>query len=911
MDKFLVRRAPPPGPSRQDEKADKTKKTETANTDSRAKRVKTEHSDSSIVSATPPLSRRSSVKSVASLASLADDDAESSDADADTSLVSDSYGDTPFDEQLASIESLNEFDEFDEPLDGSLDSVVNSYNDNVHEINKITGKILYRSPIYVDAFNIALDTVLEQEEHLFNDREKAVFAAWREISYEAKYLYVRLFLRKQAAWHRTQRLGPSYSSNIGDLQTAIEILQTPRDLSGYEQDTVQPTVLSDAVPQDWSLGDSFAFAQSLDDVDTSIEDIVGLLSLDELKVMAKQIKAVGKTKAELQAAIVRTNTKQWTLMSSGLRHSTSSTPADRPLLRRNSSTSSGREEELVSKVMAITGPCIRICPSVFKLFERVHLVFYRTSEWTEKSLTTIVLAKMSKRNFPEYVVSRTANIFASRQQLLDFEEALRLQYRVDQILNFEGHPGRSGFTQVLSLFNSIADHWRGLVQDETVHADSECTDDEYSYLRRFKAVHVLTRIAHYAAYCMGRVHDYGSEYALLNELLGQRLLHLARRGAWYQRKALIEERYMYKVGTVGETTEREEKKDEEKEKKAWWRRALETCETALQDRDCHIIFHHDLQKRILKLEKRLRIPRRLQHDFGHLRLLKPEEHYVEGTQIKRVEAGAVKVERTIWIDDYEDEDEGAVKEEGEGDEVKEEDSRMRRSDTNKRSGKSGKSDKSGKSVRTGRMCTVEEMCLSDYRRKGWKGFHAEGGIVRTLFAYLFYDVLFVYIPNVFQTAYQTCPLDLHTDVFYAARASEINRRLVEIANGEAPRIVREVHAAHFARRTCIVGLRWEFALEDMVELAACFDGDALALVCKVMAQEYRQRGGGLPDLLLWRTHPQPEVLFSEVKSANDRLSDTQRVWIHVLAGAGVRVAVCHAVAKDTRTRTSVSASVRG
>ncbi len=112
--------------------------------------------------------------------------------------------------------------------------------------------------------------------------------------------------------------------------------------------------------------------------------------------------------------------------------------------------------------------------------------------------------------------------------------------------------------------------------------------------------------------------------------------------------------------------------------------------------------------------------------------------------------------------------------------------------------------------------------------------------------------------------------------------------------------MRRVHAAHADRRTCVVGLNWDFGLDDVAELAACFRGDALAAICKVMAQEYRQRGGGIPDLLLWRSDPQPDVLFAEVKSANDRLSDTQRLWIHVLTGAGVRVALCSAVATEVR-----------
>jgi len=47
-----------------------------------------------------------------------------------------------------------------------------------------------KSSIYVDAFNLALETVLEDESHLFDDREKAVFTAWQYLDYEAQYLLV-------------------------------------------------------------------------------------------------------------------------------------------------------------------------------------------------------------------------------------------------------------------------------------------------------------------------------------------------------------------------------------------------------------------------------------------------------------------------------------------------------------------------------------------------------------------------------------------------------------------------------------------------------------------------------------------------------------------------------------------------
>ena len=47
-----------------------------------------------------------------------------------------------------------------------------------------------KSSIYVDAFNLALETVLQDEQHLFDETELAVFEHWRTLDYQAQYLYV-------------------------------------------------------------------------------------------------------------------------------------------------------------------------------------------------------------------------------------------------------------------------------------------------------------------------------------------------------------------------------------------------------------------------------------------------------------------------------------------------------------------------------------------------------------------------------------------------------------------------------------------------------------------------------------------------------------------------------------------------
>ncbi|KAI5862102.1 VRR-NUC domain-containing protein [Durotheca rogersii] len=793
-------------------------------------------------------------------------------------------------------EALQEYEAFkaSQNDDDDADASVASPTSRLNSRKWVKGK----TSIYVDAFNLALDTVLDEESHLFNAREMYIFDQWKGLDYAAQYLYVRLFLRKTALWHRVSRL--RYRDDIPDIEAAVDELQKTRDLpssppsspSGVDSAGLELEGTPPAQEQ-CVFDDRFAFADVSEHFINSVEEAVALLSLDEIRALAKEAKVQGKNKAELARSICRMSSQQTGLFSLGLRRSGTVRSADSPARDTPELDSPGagsrddlnRRRHFLEKIVAIAGPCVRLSLPVFKLFERVHLVFYRSTEWTEKSLTTIILAKISKRNFPDYVVARSANIFASRAQLLEFEAAIRAEYAVDNILEFNGPVTEEGHRKVMEIFEQIYPRWKVLLCEEQEKEERVYEPGEGAYLRRFNAAHPYTRIVHKAAQVLGKLKEHGREHELLTEMLGQRLFHPGRRGSWYQRKALLEERYMHALSPAPACG------GSEAQKKHWRRIAAATCEAALEDRDCHLVYHHDLQKRLVKLERQLKVPRRLQHDFGHVRLRAPEAHVVEGVQLKRREKAGARDEltgrkrrewgpstRTVWVD------ESAAE-----------------------GGAAG-----------GAECGVEAMCLNWYRARGWKGYHAEGGIVRTLFALLFYDVLFLYVPNVFQTPYQTCPLDLRTDAFAAARASEINHRLAAIANGgggggdssdgasEAARLVAAADARERPRRTCVAGLDWDaYGRDELVELAACFAGGALAAVCRVLAQEHGGGGGGggtggMPDLLLWRTEPRREVLFAEVKSAGDRLSDAQRLWIDVLAGAGVRVAVCRAVAREVR-----------
>lgn len=275
----------------------------------------------------------------------------------------------------------------------------------------------------------------------------------------------------------------------------------------------------------------------------------------------------------------------------------------------------------------------------------------------------------------------------------------------------------------------------------------------------------------------------------------------------------------------------------------------------------------------------LKLPRRQQHDFGHAGLLKAIDRTIEGTQIceeqtpdrtlRRADSGGFKrattptrrSTKTIWLDEL---------------------------DTNEH-------------------VSVEAFALSYYRKHhGYKGYHSEGSVLKCLFGLLFYDIMFSsYLPGSFQHAYQTAPLDLHTDAFYSARIFEINRRINELAEpGKARSIILDIWNTHREKKTMIIGVRWEqYELEDLLELCDCFTDDGsgkLGVVMRLLAEDYGARGGGVPDLCLWlpAADGKGKVLFSEVKSENDRLSDTQRLWISVLLNAQIPVEVCHVLARD-------------
>lgn len=116
-------------------------------------------------------------------------------------------------------------------------------------------------------------------------------------------------------------------------------------------------------------------------------------------------------------------------------------------------------------------------------------------------------------------------------------------------------------------------------------------------------------------------------------------------------------------------------------------------------------------------------------------------------------------------------------------------------------------------------------------------------------------------------------------------------RLKALKKGKAPEILQRTDEEHRPHKTYCVGLRWSYETADLLEIVQCLSPKVLQAVCRVYAEEWSHRVGGVPDLFLWNFE-QKKARFVEVKGPGDILSETQKVWIDVLMSAGVEVELC-------------------
>lgn len=202
---------------------------------------------------------------------------------------------------------------------------------------------------------------------------------------------------------------------------------------------------------------------------------------------------------------------------------------------------------------------------------------------------------------------------------------------------------------------------------------------------------------------------------------------------------------------------------------------------------------------------------------------------------------------------------------------------------------------SGPRVRYESADSVEELALQHYASDeggNFDGIHSESSVFTTIFTLILWPALFdIPVPDVFRTALQTAPLDLGHPGFYERRSSQIEEILSAVEGGHAPRLMQHTWDAYHGTLARGIGSTWNnWDISTLQCITECIGGRGLAAICRILARDYATMSSGMPDLLLWNAEIGVAKL-SEVKSANDVLSDKQRVWINELERAGVDVEV--------------------
>ncbi|KAJ2177581.1 hypothetical protein GGF45_003219, partial [Coemansia sp. RSA 551] len=603
--------------------------------------------------------------------------------------------------------------------------------------------------MYLQIFDRIQQTVMHTESHLFSPYEQQTLVEFSNLDRHSRYLYTRIFMRKQA-WLRTSSL------NYGE-QMVID--QSCKYL------TTQPN--------------TEPFLHSETNI-SSCEDALSLLLLPELKTLAKKkgIKQVSKPKEFLCAALLKT-IKQRTVTS---------------FFQKNKGDSvQQRQDEFIKSVLQVTGPVVRLNPLVSELFERLHLVFFRSATHLgdSNSIKSAVLSEIGQIRFPSYTVMRSPDLFASRDAVVQYKQLVEVGYEMEVLLTSlvketEQHmKGWEMFVEHQSEWHMLLETLRRPKSPAQKVGGIEQMSRVY-WRRHFTAGWALARIAERGARFAANTKQFARERDVLESLLSQDAFRLGKRGEWHERLILLHTTHLRPKGTSVEARAQTAEALE---------RAKRACVRALDDVHVNRISLHAISRQLRTIETKLGVSpdERIEHPRMCVEWQMPLERVVFGMRVRNIRRGP-----SVW--DGSD----------------------------------------------GIPCSVEQLALWRYRELGYTGIHSENTLATTLFVLLFWDIVFCPLPGVLDTEYQSQPLDMGSESFYFSRRAMIEQRLAEISDGHFVQSIGDVYEKQHGVEC--VGVSWDLPCDQLQTIASCLGGQCLSAICRVLATEYRLKRSGFPDL---------------------------------------------------------------
>lgn len=660
----------------------------------------------------------------------------------------------------------------------------------------------------------------------------------------------------------------SYEASLSSLGN-IGLTLSDFDLQFSLEDTVAPRI------------GSLAHSEQ----ELSLEQLLSCAPADELRRVARARKIPPSsliTRDTTIKALLESARKQTTLAFAPLKGK-GKAKADEIA---SSCTSSSERKVIEETLPYLGGHAINIDRAVYTLISRVNLIFSRTPPQTALApalLLPPILVASSKRHYPDYGEPKRKPVWASRAEMLQWERAVTWEALVSDALgDYWSQSRRSGppalnFGRMENLSRTdgariVRKVWEGVWPIWKQMIAAGASDGLPHGEDRFRTEHVLTRIVYkvtwkeilsadnrvrrHWGFCMSTISSvkfcelcwHSADGAVASEGELSEIERLTDSSAWYERLGLVLMTHYGKGSEQVMITKLEE--------------ATQVCIDGLLDEDTHLsehlshavklteVYRPGLSRRLTRLENKLNLP--------------PEERHISYAELQQCETRDIIAQRS-------QQNVGHVRQ-PRPEVFSREVSPDREQDT-------VGIPQVGKSAWQGRdgEVTVEGCVLEWWEDKGYEGFHAESSILTTLFALLMWPVLFLPLPGAFQTRYQTAPLDLGEDTFARARRDLIEQRLEAMQKtSEALEMLRETDARERARGTWAVGLSWDFGSRELEEITECLGGRALAIICRMLSEEYRHRASGVPDLIVWN-YPERIARFVEVKGPGDSLSETQKV----------------------------------
>jgi Fanconi-associated nuclease 1 len=202
-------------------------------------------------------------------------------------------------------------------------------------------------------------------------------------------------------------------------------------------------------------------------------------------------------------------------------------------------------------------------------------------DWS--AMSTSILAKTSKRNYPTYTARRSNCIWNSRDDLLRYEEALLVEREYEKSIEQLMVHNSSKTKKFISAENGGNEVRNLMIKSWTLCEDrigmwDECVAEKEAegdhvrpnYMRRFEAGWIYTRLLDHGTELLGKLNEYELEAIILQKLIDQKFYRLGKRGKWYDRLALVQSKYL--------------NKDQPRAQK---KLALKTCIDAIHDPRVH------------------------------------------------------------------------------------------------------------------------------------------------------------------------------------------------------------------------------------------------------------------------------------------------------------------------------------